>query len=327
VVRIRGYLFAALLVGGPSFAHHGVTPHYDVSKPIRLEGVVAKFDFINPHAFVHVAIVDERGAEQVWTCELASRSVLSRNGLTEKTFRVGERITIEGVAGRVNPTGCALRVAHFADGSVLRSTELFGPASTGPTFVPADPTSIAGVWTMKTFSVARYEGALTDAGEEARAAFDPIKDDPAIYCDPASPVRFWVNVNEPFEILIEQDRVVIDHTFMDSRRIVHLGAGPPPSDAPRSSMGYSTGRFEGAVLVVTTGHFLAAALEPRFGVMHTQELELTERLEVNAATGELEITWVIDDPNYFKEPFTQKELFVRSQRDAEPYNCRPGYHQ
>ena len=179
---------------------------------------------------------------------------------------------------------------------------------------------------MKRFAVSQYEGALTAAGERAREAFDPIKDDPAIYCDPASPVRFWVNVNEPFEIRREDDRVVIDHRFMDHQRIVHLSDEPPAPDVPRTSMGYSTGRFEGGALIVSTGHFTTATLEPRYGVMHTQDLKLTERLEVNAA-GELEITWVIDDPEYFKEPLTQKEYFVRSPWDPEPYDCRPGYQQ
>jgi hypothetical protein len=92
-------------------------------------------------------------------------------------------------------------------------------------------------------------------------------------------------------------------------------------------MGYSTGHFEGTALIIATDHFTAASLEPRYGVMHTQDLQLAERLEVNPATGDLEITWVIDDPAYFKEPFMQKELFVRSSRDPEPYDCKPGYQQ
>lgn len=308
-------------------AHHGVAPHYDADRPVEIHGVVARFDYINPHSFVYVAAVSEDGAEELWQCELASRSVLSRNGLTAGTFEPGAPITIEGIAARINPTGCALRVAYFADGSVLRSTELFGPASTGPPEVPDDPGSIVGIWTMKRFAVSRYEGALTDAGERARAAFDPIADDPAIYCDPASPVRFWVNVNEPFEIRREADRVVIDHRFMDSRRIVYLGDAPTPPDLPRSTMGYSTGHFEGEALVVRTSHFVAATLEPRYGVMHTQDLRLSERLEVNTETGELEITWTIDDPAYFQQPYTQKELFVRTQRDPLPYDCKPGYQQ
>ena len=156
-------------------------------------------------------------------------------------------------------------------------------------------------------------------------AFDPLKDDPAIQCNPGSPVRFWINVDEPFEIKRESDRVVINHRFMDSQRIVHLD-GEAPADTPRGTMGYSTGRFEGDALVVTTDHFVAGAIEPRRAIPHTENLKLTERLEVNE-DGELEITMTIDDAAFFKEPFTITELFVRSRWDPEPYNCKPGYQQ
>ncbi|HEX5047545.1 MAG TPA: DUF6152 family protein [Gammaproteobacteria bacterium] len=318
--------FLVLLVCTPCLAHHGVAPHYDVTKPVKLEGKVARFEFINPHSFVYVDVVNAAGATETWTCELASRTVLSRNGLSAQSFKPGEPITIEGVAARHNATGCAFRVAHFANGSTLESTSLFGPTVAAAAEIPVDASSIVGVWTMKRFAVSDYRGALTEAGERARAAFDPIKDDPAIYCDPASPVRFWVNVNEPFEIKRERDAVVIEHRFMDSRRVVHLGAAAAPAGAPRGTMGWSVGSFDGAALVVTTDHFVAATLEPRYGVLHTQDLKLAERLAVNA-DGELEITWVIDDPAYFKQPVTQTELFVRSRRDPEPYDCKPGYRQ
>jgi hypothetical protein len=152
-----------------------------------------------------------------------------------------------------------------------------------------------------------------------------VEDDPAIHCDPGGPVRFWINVNEPFEIKREQGRVVVDNRFMDSRRIVHLDAAAP-ADAPRGTMGHSTGRFEDDALVVSTDHFVAGTIEPRRSIMHTEDMKLTERVEVNDE-GELEITMTIEDPAFFTEPFTLQELFVRSRLDPEPYNCKPGYQQ
>ena len=317
----------AMLIAPAAAAHHGVAPHYDVDRPVSIEGRVSRFDFINPHAFVYVAVSADSGEEQEWQCELASRSVLSRNGLTASTFQPGDSIRIEGVAGRHNPTGCALRTAWLADGSVLRASELFGPAAAAEPELPVDPQSIEGVWTMKQFRVSLYDGVLTPAGEAARAAFDPIADDPVINCDLASPVRSWINVNEPFEIRREAQRVVIDHRFLDYQRIVHLTRDPPPEDTPRSAMGYAVGHFEGDALVVTTSRFIAATLEPRRAVLHTEDLRLSERLEVNPDSGELEITWTIDDPAYFTEPLTQKEFFVRSTRDDTSYDCTPGYQQ
>jgi len=317
----------ALVLALPAQAHHGVAAHYDDSKQVTIDGSVSEFQFINPHSFVYLRVVGADGKEAIWHCEMASRSVLERNGLTQAMFAPGKHVVITGSQARQNPTGCALREAHFDDGSVLRSSTLFEgtPATTA---VPeAQRESIDGVWAMKRFAVSRYSGVLTDEGERLRAAFDPIKDDPAIYCDPASPVRFWINVNEPFEIKREGNTVVVDHQFMDSRRVIHLNeTGPPPGTA-RSTMGYSTGRFDGGALVIDTRSFVAATLEPRYGVMHTADLKLAERLAVNPQTHELEITWTIDDPVVFKEPYTQTELYVRSDRWTEPYNCKPGYQQ
>jgi uncharacterized protein DUF6152 len=317
----------AIVLALPAQAHHGVAAHYDDSKQVTIDGSVSEFQFINPHSFVYLRVVGADGKEAIWHCEMASRSVLERNGLTQAMFAPGKHVVITGSQARQNPTGCALREAHFDDGSVLRSSTLFEgtPATTA---VPeAQRESIDGVWAMKRFAVSRYSGVLTDEGERLRAAFDPIKDDPAIYCDPASPVRFWINVNEPFEIKREGNTVVVDHQFMDSQRVIHLNeTGPPPGTA-RSTMGYSTGRFDGGALVIDTRSFVAATLEPRYGVMHTADLKLAERLAVNPQTHELEITWTIDDPVVFKKPYTQTELYVRSDRWTEPYNCKPGYQQ
>ena len=319
-------LAVALSIGSPAHAHHGVAPHYDTSKPVTIEGVVSRFEFVNPHSFVYVDTTDGAGTKQTWSCEMASRTVLTRNGLGVDSFKPGEPIKIDGVAARHNPTGCALRAAHFADGSVLDATALFGPTTASAAEIPADKGSIVGVWTMKRFTVWTYEGMMTEAGERARAAFDPVKGDPAIYCNPASPVRFWINVNEPFEIRRDGDDVLIVHRFMDATRVVHFDGRLAPATVPRSTMGYTTGHFDGKALVASTDHFVAATLEPRApGVMHTENLKLAERLEVNRETGDLEITWTIDDPAYFKSPVTQKELFVRSPWDPEPYACKPGY--
>ena len=317
---------AASLAAMPCFAHHGVAAHYDDSKVVTLDGTVSEFQFINPHSFVYLRVTTN-GQDAVWHCEMASRSVLERNGLSAQMFAPGTHVRIDGSQARQNPTGCALREARFDDGSVLRSSTLFG-ATPATTAVPAaQSNSIEGVWAMKRFTVSRYIGELTEEGERRRTAFDPVKDDPAIYCDPASPVRFWVNVNEPFEIRREATQVVIDHQFMDSQRVVHLNATAPLASAARSTMGYSTGHFDGAALVIETTNFKAGALEPRYGVMHSESLKLTERVEVNPATHELEISWTIDDPLIFKQRFTQKEAYVRTERWHERYNCKPGYQQ
>ena len=78
----------------PARAHHGVAPHYDDSKQVTIDGTVSEFQFINPHSFVYLRVVGD-GKEAIWHCEMASRSVLARNGLTLDTFAVGKHVTIK----------------------------------------------------------------------------------------------------------------------------------------------------------------------------------------------------------------------------------------
>ena len=75
---------------------------------------------MNPHSFLYVDTTDAAGTKQTWSCEMASRTVLTRNGLGVDSFKPGEPIKIDGVAARHNPTGCAFRVAYFRDGRVLK---------------------------------------------------------------------------------------------------------------------------------------------------------------------------------------------------------------
>ena len=221
-----------------------------------------------------------------------------------------------------------MREAHFDDGSVLRASTLFG-ATPATTAVPTRRReSIEGVWAMKRFAVSRYIGALTDEGERLRAAFDPIKDDPAIYCDPASPVRFWVNVNEPFEIKREAER-------RRRRPSVHGYPARDPLERNGAAAGHARAARWATRRAASTAtrsssrrRISSRARSSRATASCTRpDLKLTERIEVNAQTHELEITWTIDDPVVFKEPHTQKEIFVRTERWREPYNCKPGYQQ
>ena len=209
---------------------------------------------------------------------------------------------------------------------MLRSSTLFG-ATPATTAVPeAQRESIEGVWAMKRFAVSRYIGALTDEGERLRAAFDPIKDDPAIYCDPASPVRFWVNVNEPFEI--KREATPSSSTISSWTPAVY------PLERDGAAAGHAAqhdGLLDGPLRRRRARHrddelrrrdARAALRRHAFGGSEAHGAPRGQR-----QTHELEITWTIDDPVVFKEPHTQKEIYVRTERWREPYNCKPGYQQ
>ena len=174
---------------------------------------------------------------------------------------------------------------------------------------------------------------LTPAGRAASAAYDPYRDDPARRCSPVSPQRLWANPAQPFEIVRDADRVVITYEFMDAVRVVHLNRSAAPADAERTELGVSVGRFEGETLVIETSQFApgvvtqyAPTAPDQFaGILHSDQYRTTERISINAATGELDVAFTDEDPLYLISPQTAPPLnFVRRpDLRVAPYNCVP----
>ena len=61
---LRTVLMAALVAAivVPAFAHHS-TSMYDMANPVTVTGVVKRFEWTNPHAFVYLDVKDEKGKE------------------------------------------------------------------------------------------------------------------------------------------------------------------------------------------------------------------------------------------------------------------------
>ena len=54
--RIRAALLAAAVCGAaPVLAHHSFQAEFDIGKPMTLQGVVTKVEWINPHVYLEEA--------------------------------------------------------------------------------------------------------------------------------------------------------------------------------------------------------------------------------------------------------------------------------
>ena len=99
VLRFVGALGAAILVLGLSalsFAHHANSA-YDRERTISVTGVVARWQFINPHAGIWLNVTDEQGNVIEWSGEFQSIQDLYRHyGWNKDTFKPGDEITIYG---------------------------------------------------------------------------------------------------------------------------------------------------------------------------------------------------------------------------------------
>jgi hypothetical protein len=107
-------------VGAASLlAHHSLAAEFDSTKPIKLQGVVTKLDWRNPHAFIHLEVKNAQGAVEKWQCELGSPNAMTRAGFSHDSVKAGDEIVIDGILARDGSRTCSTRVVNGKDGSVV----------------------------------------------------------------------------------------------------------------------------------------------------------------------------------------------------------------
>lgn len=92
ILAAVGLLVAAL----PARAHHSFAAEYDHEKPLKLTGVVTKFDLTNPHSWIYIDVKGADGKVVNWGFETASVANLYRRGFRKDTVPPGTTVTIEG---------------------------------------------------------------------------------------------------------------------------------------------------------------------------------------------------------------------------------------
>jgi hypothetical protein len=91
---------ALTFCAGAIYGHHSITGTYDLSREVTIEGAITKFEFINPHPFVTVAVGLPRGERKLWRIEMDNRFELAQVGVVSGTLKPGDRVTVTGNPGR-----------------------------------------------------------------------------------------------------------------------------------------------------------------------------------------------------------------------------------
>ena len=119
---------ATLAVGtGTALAHHSFSQEFDSTKPMTLSGKVIKFEWVNPHSWIHIDVVNPRtGAHQTWRVEGGAPSALLRRGWNRNSLPAGTSISVSGFASRDNDTRASASEITFPDG---RQLSLGNPAT------------------------------------------------------------------------------------------------------------------------------------------------------------------------------------------------------
>jgi hypothetical protein len=115
-IKLAAVLIGIFLAPLPAFPHHSFASQFDASKPVTVQGTVAKVEWTNPHSWLYVDVKDESGKVTRWQCELASPNQLKRQGWTRNTIKAGDQLTIQGSRARKDETTCYARVVRNAEG-------------------------------------------------------------------------------------------------------------------------------------------------------------------------------------------------------------------
>jgi Family of unknown function (DUF6152) len=100
-------------------AHHS-TAMYDTANPVTINGVVKKFDWTNPHAFIYVE-VNDKGKTVEWEVEMMSLNHLRGYGWTSKTVKPGDMISCTGSPARSGAPSMIANRMKLGDGREIRS--------------------------------------------------------------------------------------------------------------------------------------------------------------------------------------------------------------
>src|SRR5687767_14526193 len=92
VVVGAGLLLAAV----PTAAHHAFSAEFDANRPVALEGAVTKVDWVNPHAWLYIDVVESDGTKANWAIELAAPNGLIRRGFNRDSVPIGTKVIVKG---------------------------------------------------------------------------------------------------------------------------------------------------------------------------------------------------------------------------------------
>ena len=93
-IKLFGLAAAAVLaLAAPAMAHHSFAM-FQNDKTVSLKGTVKEFEWSNPHAWMHMVVVNEAGKPEEWAFEMASPFQLISKGWKQDSVKAGDQITM-----------------------------------------------------------------------------------------------------------------------------------------------------------------------------------------------------------------------------------------
>ena len=343
---VPSLLVCCTLLPATSSAHHSFAANFDLSKQIEIEGVIQSVTWRNPHVKLKVLVDAGTPNEQVWEVESHSLSNLRRQKIDRSVLVEGDAVKMAGPPGRRKDHYIFMyhlllddgREVVFQQGAepiysdkVVGTSDLLRGAVVGSN--PDElPTTMFAVWTTDyanrgswpVFPGKSEDHPLTPAARAKMEAYDIDRDNPLANCAPKGMPSAMA---QPYPIqLVEGDgEILLKIEEYDATRVIHLQDTHNPGDGPHGHLGYSSGRWEGDTLVVTTTDidfdYFNVLAAPK-AISQSDNVHVVETFKLREGGAFLDYTMTVNDPETFTRPLTFNKYWqFRPDAAVEPYVC------
>jgi hypothetical protein len=111
-ILVSGVVLASI----PVRAHHSFAAEFDIDKPVKLQGVLTRMDWVNPHGWIYIDVKEADGTVVNWAVEAGGPTALLRRGLRKTDFPIGSEVMVDGYRAKSGAPRANGRTVTFKDG-------------------------------------------------------------------------------------------------------------------------------------------------------------------------------------------------------------------
>jgi len=340
-----------LALAPAAYAHHSFASEFDASLTGEVKGEVTGVWWQNPHIRYDVTMKLPNGKTEMWALLPPGNLPAYRTqNWSEQTVTVGMQISAKGNLGRDGAKKLYATCINLDSGPEKgrqlgrcvtpgSETQITADPNTDYTVHPNKyPADLSGYWDNRYkfhVTVDDFEPKPMPMSPQAKATYAAhiakYGDDPVLRCLPPGLPRIFGSPY-PMQILDSGTHYLMVFMQDNTPRRVWMDGRKPTKEQPLTSMGWSTGKWEGKTLVIETTMLLPGWLDGSgYPMSGGNDTRIVERWTPAADGLTMERTLTVYDKLY-TAPLVRTRGSQRGDAavgliESEPCDARPFYNE